>query len=56
MTTMMRMCGLTTAAFLLFPVSPSVAQQWSWPEEPENLQVLEGFSGRRLAPVMIGDN
>ena len=54
MRTMMRMCGLTAAAFLLFSASPSVAQQWSWPEEPENLQVLEGFSGRQLAPVMRG--
>ncbi len=46
--------GVITVAFLVVPVSPAVAQQWSWPEEPENLQVLEGFSGRRLRPVMIG--
>ncbi len=46
--------GLTAAAFLLYPVSPAMAQRWSWPEEPENLQVLEGFSGRELAPVMRG--
>jgi len=30
------------------------AQGFQWPEEPENLQVLEGFSGDRLAPVMRG--
>lgn len=50
----MRMCGLTAVALLLYAVSPALAQQWSWPEEPENLQVLEGFSGRQLAPVMRG--
>lgn len=49
-----KMCVIMVAAFLLYPVSPVAAQQWSWPEEPENLQVLEGFSGRRLRPVMIG--
>jgi len=46
--------GMLVVAFLLLPVSPAVAQQWSWPEEPENLQVLEGFSGRRLRAVMTG--
>ena len=30
------------------------AQGFQWPEEPENLQVLEGFSGDELAPVMRG--
>jgi tetratricopeptide (TPR) repeat protein len=45
---------MAAAAFLVFPVSPAVAQQWSWPEEPENLQVLEGFGGQRLGNVMRG--
>jgi len=35
-------------------VPPVAAQGWQWPEEPENLKVLEGFSGQRLAPVMRG--
>ena len=52
--TVKRMCGLTAAVFLLFTSTPAAAQQWSWPEEPQNLQVLEGFAGRRLAPVMTG--
>lgn len=31
------------------------AQQWSWPDRPENLQVLpEDWSGERLRPVMTG--
>ena len=33
---------------------PLGAQGFQWPEEPENLRVLEGFSGQRLAPVMRG--
>jgi len=45
---------MLVVGFLLFPVSPAVAQQWSWPEEPENLQVLEGFGGQRLGSVMRG--
>ncbi len=52
---LMRVCGgMAAVAFLVFPVSPAVAQQWSWPEEPENLQVLEGFGGQRLGNVMRG--
>lgn|SRR5262245_50150731 len=30
------------------------AQQWSWPEKPQNLKVLQGFTGPKLAPVMRG--
>lgn len=30
------------------------AQGWSWPAEPENLQVLEGYDGEQLGPVMRG--
>jgi len=30
------------------------AQGFEWPDEPENLQVLEGFAGDELAPVMRG--
>jgi len=54
MRTVKTLGGLTTLMFLMFPVFPAEAQEWQWPEEPENLQVLEGFSGRRLAPVMRG--
>ncbi|HJW96023.1 MAG TPA: c-type cytochrome [Thermoanaerobaculia bacterium] len=30
------------------------AQQWNWPETPKNLQVMKGFTGRQLGPVMRG--
>ena len=34
---------------------PAVAQDWIWPERPENLQVLpENWTGQRLRPVMTG--
>lgn len=37
---------------LTFPVS-TFAQDWSWPDEPENLQVLpKDFSGSQLRSVM----
>jgi tetratricopeptide (TPR) repeat protein len=42
---------------LLLAISiPSFAQtRWSWPEKPENLQVLpKDWTGARLAPVMKG--
>lgn len=37
-----------------FAAAPLGAQGFQWPEEPENLQVLVGFDGQRLAPVMRG--
>ena len=43
-------CGVV-ALFLLFPVSPVVAQQWNWPEEPKN---LEHLTAAQLRPVMTG--
>lgn len=34
---------------------PAVAQEWTWPDHPENLQVLpEEWTGQRLRPVMTG--
>jgi Photosynthetic reaction centre cytochrome C subunit len=47
-------CGFVVVLFLTIPASPVAAQQWDWPEEPENLRVLVGFSGRQLSPVMRG--
>jgi len=47
----MRWCGLTAAAFVLFPAGPAVAQEWTWPEEPENLEIL---TAQQLRPVMRG--
>lgn len=45
---------LLAATTLLAAPERAAAQGWEWPEEPENLVVLEGFSGRQLAPVMRG--
>jgi tetratricopeptide (TPR) repeat protein len=43
------------AMFVLFAAGPAVAQQWSWPDQPENLQVLpEDFGGQKLRAVMTG--
>jgi len=37
------------------PISLQAQEQWSWPEKPENLQVLPNdWSGSRLRPVMLG--
>lgn len=46
--------SITLLAFTL--IMPSQAQErWSWPEKPENLQVLpKEWSGSRLRPVMAG--
>ena len=42
-------------AMCLSAAVPAAAQQWSWPERPENLQVLpQEWSGQRLRPVMTG--
>ena len=50
--------GAICAVFALMCciVIPSSAQdQWSWPDKPENLQVLPAdWPGRRLSPVMRG--
>lgn len=52
--------SLFRAASLLIPyvllTSPNaLAQDWTWPEHPENLQVLpKDWSGERLSPVMRG--
>ncbi|MCL7959414.1 MAG: c-type cytochrome [marine benthic group bacterium] len=35
--------------------TPAFAQEWTWPDHPENLQVLpENWTGQRLRPVMTG--
>jgi tetratricopeptide (TPR) repeat protein len=44
-----------TALLILLSAGPALAQEWSWPDEPENLQVLpEDFGGQRLRAVMTG--
>ena len=56
------MCGwdvvralLITGALAGGSATQLAAQQWQWPDEPENLQVLpEDFTGERLRPVMTG--
>lgn len=46
---------LVIALFLSLFGGPAQAQQWSWPDQPENLQVLpEDFGGQRLRAVMTG--
>ena len=40
------------ALVVLAVVSPARAQRFSWPEKPENLQVLEGMTGQELRPIM----
>lgn len=42
------------AVAFLAGAAPVAAQGFEWPDEPENLQVLTGFTGQRLAPVMRG--
>lgn len=50
-----RISGLVPIVLAVaWTAGPLAAQGFQWPEEPENLQVLEGFSGQRLAPVMRG--
>lgn len=48
---------LSTIAVLMLGLAlPAQAQEpWTWPEKPENLQVLpEDWPGSRLRPVMLG--
>ncbi len=47
-------CSIASLVFIF--TLPSQAQdQWSWPEKPENLQVLpKEWPGSRLRPVMTG--
>lgn len=53
---MMKATGAALAGtvFMTVAASPLRAQGFQWPEQPENLTVLEGFSGEQLAPVMRG--
>jgi tetratricopeptide (TPR) repeat protein len=55
---MRRIVLMVVAAACTAPVAlgaAAEAQQWTWPETPENLQVLpKDWPGRRLAPVMRG--
>jgi tetratricopeptide (TPR) repeat protein len=49
--------GFTAAVFVLaiFVLSSSAQDQWTWPEKPKNLQVLnKDWPGSRLSPVMRG--
>jgi tetratricopeptide (TPR) repeat protein len=49
--------GFTVVFFLLiaFAFSSSAQDQWTWPEKPKNLQVLnKDWPGSRLSPVMRG--
>ena len=46
--------SMVLALAVAWTAEPLGAQGFQWPEEPENLQVLEGFAGQRLAPVMRG--
>lgn len=52
----MRISTRLVIAMLSFTISlPVAAQKWSWPEKPENLQVLpKDWPGERLRPVMTG--
>lgn len=48
---------LFSAALVLFfqAIQLQAQDQWSWPEKPENIQVLsKDWPGSRLRPVMIG--
>jgi tetratricopeptide (TPR) repeat protein len=47
---------LTILGLLLTTATPALSQDsWSWPEKPENLQVLpKDWTGARLGPVMKG--
>ena len=53
-----KMLGIV-GAIALITLGPTPAvhaqEQWSWPEKPENLQVLpKDWPGTRLRPVMMG--
>lgn len=50
MSIVVRWCGVVAALFLLFPVSPATAQQWTWPEEGENLTSLTAQQLRFVMP------
>lgn len=40
---------------LLGYAGTALAQEWTWPDKPQNLKVLpKEWNGRRLAPVMFG--
>lgn len=39
---------------LLIAAGASAQEQWTWPEEPKNMQVLKDLKGQRLRPVMTG--
>lgn len=52
---MMRVGYLVCVCSLSVAVSPAVAQDWTWPDSAENLQVLPAdFSGSRIRAVMTG--
>lgn len=43
-------CGVVTALFMLIGTTPAAAQQWSWPEEGENLTSLTAQQLRFVMP------
>ncbi len=46
--------GIASVPFIL-AITVQAQDQWSWPEKPENIQVLsEDWPGSRLRPVMTG--
>ena len=47
--------ALVSIAFFLLVATASAQEPWTWPEKPENLQVLPNdWPGTRLRPVMTG--
>ena len=47
-------CGVVLLA-VVFTFSSRAQDQWTWPEKPKNLQVLnKDWPGSRLRPVMTG--
>jgi tetratricopeptide (TPR) repeat protein len=48
------LCGIASLVIIL-SLSSRAQDQWSWPEKPKNLQVLnKDWPGSRLRPVMTG--
>jgi hypothetical protein len=48
-------CGIVSMGIFLSGTSPAQQAEWSWPEKPANIQVLnKDWPGSRLSPVMRG--
>ena len=51
----MRFCVMTLIAVVFAATSGAQQDNWTWPEKPKNLQVLnKDWPGSRLSPVMRG--